>query len=267
MAKRTSMNTLSQLISNLVDQGVKFAKDKNEQPRKNQPSKKKSKSKKRKKKEDSELTFLKNKLKPIVDLANARWTKLDELNLRSLAISRAYEESNDRWGFNLDMQKDKYDIIAEATRARVFLNDRTSTIEGARMYTEQESYLAYKGKFGGQYKNWENKFKGFDTSVISEQEARAAFAAYRRLEESEAARIQTYGSENTIIAIYDMAIKNGFYDSENIDDITDLTEMARDMLSREIGEKRAQFDAAFAKENEVTYLLDTIKLDYLEREW
>ena len=41
----------------------------------------------------SQLTkedVLRNKLKPIIDLANARWTALDERNLRSLAISRAY---------------------------------------------------------------------------------------------------------------------------------------------------------------------------------
>lgn len=210
--------------------------------------------------------ILRQKLKPIVDLANARWSALDERNLRSLAISRAYEESNDRWGFNLDIMKDEYDIIAEATRARVFINDKTSTIKGAELYTQQESYLQYKGQFGNQYKNWENKFQGFNSKTISEEQARAAFAAYRRLEESEASRIMAYGSENTILAMYDIALKNNF-SVNNLDDLTDLTEITRDLLDQELGEKRAQFDEAFEKENEVQFLLDAVNVDYLGREW
>lgn len=217
--------------------------------------------------EDSELISLKARLQPILDLANKRWKTLDNLDLRSLAISRAYDESNERWGFDISEMTDKGDIIAEATRARVFINDETSTVKGAELYTQQESYKQWQGQFGNQYNNWENKFKKFNVSTISEKNARVAFAAYRRLEESEAARIMSYGSENMIIAIYDMVVHQGYADADDIDDVTDITEQARDLLSRELGEKRAEFDRAFRQENEVGSILDIVLVedDYLGR--
>ena len=216
---------------------------------------------------DQDLISLKAKVQPILDLANERWKKLDELDLRSLAISRAYDESNDQWGFDVSEMTDKGDIIAEATRARVFINDETSTVKGAELYSQQESYKQWQGQFGNQYNNWENKFKKFNISTISEENARVAFAAYRRLEESEAARIMSYGSENMIIAIYDMVIHQGYSDADDIEDITDITEQARDLLSRELGEKRAEFDRAFKEENEVGNILDIVMVeeDYLGR--
>lgn len=218
-------------------------------------------------KPSEDLTLLKSRLQPIIDLANSRWKALDNLDLRSLAISRAYDESNDTWGFDISEMTDKGDIIAEATRARVFINDETSTVKGAELYSQQESYKQWQGQFGNQYNNWENKFKKFNISTISEDAAKLAFAAYRRLEESEAARIMSYGSENMIIAIYDMVIHQGLSDADNLEDITDITEQARDLLSRELGEKRAEFDRAFREENEVGNILDIVLVedDYLGR--
>lgn len=210
--------------------------------------------------EPSEIEQLKVKVKPIIDLANKRWEELDKNNLRSLAVSRAYDEGAG-WGFDVSRLTDRGEIIAEATRARVFINDPTSTIEGAELYTQQESYRQWQGQFGNQYNNWENKFKKFNISTISEEHARVAFAAYRRLEESEAARIMSYGSENMIIAIYDMVIKDNYYDAENINDVTDVTERARDLLSRELGERREEFERAFREENQVGNILDVITVD------
>lgn len=214
-----------------------------------------------------DLTLLKSRLQPIIDLANSRWKALDNLDLRSLAISRAYDESNDTWGFDISEMTDKGDIIAEVTRARVFINDETSTVKGAELYSQQESYKQWQGQFGNQYNNWENKFKKFNISTISEDAAKVAFAAYRRLEESEAARIMSYGSENMIIAIYDMVIHQGLSDADNLEDVGDITEQARDLLSRELGEKRAEFDRAFREENEVGNILDIVLVedDYLGR--
>lgn len=213
---------------------------------------------------------IKERIQPVIDEANRRWRTLDMLDLRSLAISRAYDENDGQWGFDVSQLTDVGDIVAEATRARVFLQDRTSTPEGAELYTQQESYKEYLGQFGNQYNNWENKFKRFNVSTISEDKARIAFAAYRRLEESEQARIMAYGSENMIAAIYDMVIKSPFSDPDDIDDITDITEQARDLLSRELGEKKREFDRAFAESNDIANIIDIIKLeegDIFGNEW
>lgn len=215
-----------------------------------------------------ELQELKDKVQPILDLANQRWSKLDDLELRSLAISRAYDEAEDeRWGFDVSQLTTKGEVIEEATRARVFINDETSTPQGAELYTQQESYKQWAGQFGNQYNNWENKFKNYNTKTISEEHARVAFAAYRRLEESEAARIMSYGSENMIIAIYDMVIHQGYADADAVQDVTDVTEMARDLLDRELGERRQTFERAFQEENQVGNILDivTVDDDYLGR--
>lgn len=220
--------------------------------------------------EYEKIQQLKQRLQPVIDEANRRWRTLDMLDLRSLAISRAYDENDGQWGFDVSQLTDVGDIVAEATRARVFLQDRTSTPEGAELYTQQESYKEYLGQFGNQYNNWENKFKRFNISTISEDKARIAFAAYRRLEESEQARIMAYGSENMIAAIYDMVIKSPFSDPDDIDDITDITEQARDLLSRELGEKKREFDRAFAESNDIANIIDIIKLeegDIFGNEW
>lgn len=217
--------------------------------------------------ESPEITLLKQKLQPILDLANQRWQELDDANLRSLAISRAYDESDERWGFDFSQLTDRGEIITEATRARVFINDPTSTVEGADLYSKQESYRQWAGQFGNNYFNWENKFKKFNINTISEEHARVAFAAYRRLEESEAARIMSYGSENMIIAIYDMVLRNDYADIEDLSEIGDVTEQARDLLSRELGERRQEFEKAFRFENLVGNILDvvTVEDDYLGR--
>lgn len=211
----------------------------------------------------SELQTLKERLQPIIDEANSRWARLDSLDLRSLAVSRALEETNGTWGFDVSRLTTREQVIEEATRARVFLSDRTSTIQGAELYTQQESAKQYIGQFGNQYNNWEHKFKRFNTATISEDEARIAFSAYRRLEESEQARIMQYGSENMIIAIYDMIIQNGYGE----DYVQDVTEMARDLLDRELGVKHQQFEKAFKEANEVGNILDIVLAedDYLNR--
>lgn len=217
-----------------------------------------------------ETERLKSRLQPIIDEANKRWNTLDMLDLRSLAVSRAYDENDGKKGFDVSQLTDRGDIIAEATRARVFLQDRTSTVEGAELYTQQESYKEYLGQFGNQYNNWENKFKRFNISTISEDKARIAFAAYRRLEETDAARIMAYGSENMIAAIYDIVYKNNYSDPDNSDDLTDIAGQARDLLERELGEKRREFEKAFKESNSVTSILDIVQYegeDIYGRDW
>ena len=247
----------------------KDRKAKRERGKKNTPAKKSTSKKvshrrrEKRKKEKETINQLKLRLQPVIDEANNRWAVLDDLGLRSLAISRALEESNSKWGFEISQLTTREDILTEATRARVFLADKTSTAEGADLYTQQESYKQYAGQFGGKYHNWENKFKNYNINVIDEDTARVAFKAYRALEESEAARIIEYGSENTIIAMYDMAIKMGYNDAEDPSQYTDVSEMMRELLSRELGERARDFERSFASENEILDIFDEIEMEGL----
>lgn len=217
--------------------------------------------------EFEKLRTLKDRLQPILDEANYRWSVLDQRDLRSLAISRAMSESDDKRFFSFDNMSTEGSIMAEATRARVFLQDETSTIEGAERYTREESYKQYMGQFGSKYATWENNFRSFNTKVIDEDMAKVAFEAYRRLEESEAARILAYGSENMIVAIYDMVVTGGYRDKEKIDQVYDVIMQAEDVLDREIGIRRQQFETAFKRSNEIGNIIDVVEAenDYFGR--
>lgn len=246
----------------------KDRKSKRERAKKNAPVKKSTpkishRRREKQKKEKETVNQLKLRLQPVIDEANERWAVLDNSGLRSLAISRALEESDSQWGFDISQLTTRESILTEATRARVFLSDKTSTPEGADLYTQQESYKQYAGQFGGKYHNWENKFKNYNINVIDEDTARVAFKAYRALEESEAARIIEYGSENTIIAMYDMAIKMGYNDAEDSSQYTDVSEMMRELLSRELGERARDFERSFARNNEILEIFDEIEMEGL----
>lgn len=163
----------------------------------------------RNKKQIDYLQSMKDRLQPIITEANRRAEALKFRQLSSAALIRAEEEGG-RDYFDIDDLTNRSDIIKEATRARVFLADKTSTIEGAKIFTAQLNAAMYRGKFGNQYHNWENKYKNFDITAIDEDIAKEVFRNYRKLEEIRAADIVgdgAYGSENLIIAMYDAQIR------------------------------------------------------------
>ena len=87
------------------------------------------------------------------------------------------------------------------------ISDKTSTIEGAELYTVEINSERFRGKFGSEYRTPEYGNKGFDINVIYEEYAKEVFRSYRKLEELEQGLIQEYGSENLIIAMYDAKVR------------------------------------------------------------
>lgn len=192
------------------------------------------------------LESMKERLQPIISEANRRVEALKFRQLSSAALLRAEEES-DRDYFDIDELTDRSSIIKEATRARVFLADKTSTIEGAKVFTAQLNAAIYKGKFGNQYHNWENKYKNFDIKTIDEEIAKEVFRNYRKLEEIRAADIVgdgAYGSENLIIAMYDAQIRG-----------QDSFMAGLDQLDAHYTMKKASWQKRFERANSVTSIL------------
>lgn len=192
------------------------------------------------------LERMKERLQPIISEANRRIEALKFRQLSSAAVLRAEEESG-RDYFDIDELADKSSIIKEATRARVFLADKTSTIEGAKVFTAQLNAAIYKGKFGNQYHNWENKYKNFDISTIDEEIAKEVFRNYRKLEEIRAADIigdGAYGSENLIIAMYDAQIRG-----------EDSFMAGLDQLNTHYKMKQATWQKRFERANSVASIL------------
>lgn len=196
--------------------------------------------------ENREFETKKRNLEPIIDEANRRIGNLMDLGLASSALERVEQETGRQY-LTLDYAETVPELITEATRARVFLNDKTSTIEGAKVYTAQLNAAMYKGKFGNQYHTWEHKYKNFDTSVIDEEVAKQVFENYRKLEELRAADIigeGAYGSENLIIAMYDAQIRG-----------QDSFEVGLEQLDSFYKQKSAEWKERFEKSNTVAAIL------------
>ena len=153
-----------------------------------------------------ELDRLRDKYSDIISEANQRWELIESQGLESMAVSRVESEVGRNY-FTLDEAQTEGDIIAEVTRARVFLADQTSTLEGAKLYTAEINSEQFKGKFGSKYRTPEYDNKGFDTTIIDEEYAKEVFRFYRMLEEEKQELIKSYGSENLIIAMYDARVR------------------------------------------------------------
>lgn len=93
------------------------------------------------------------------------------------------------------------DRNAEIIRYQTFLNDTTSTPEGAREWTFLHNLSFYKGAFGNQ---WEGTH--YDESRVDKGLADEVFAAYRRISENKEAYVKLYGSENLILELYSWAV-------------------------------------------------------------
>lgn len=193
----------------------------------------KRKSKTQRKKSVS-LNPLREELAVLVDRANARVA-----DIPNNIISRAREEavrtllkSPSRQAeleqgilFNSQL-KTRKQIMKEFARVNAFLNDYTSTQRGAYQFNkEMQSLSNLKGAFGAKW--MAETGKGYDTSRIDEDVAKNTFKIYRRIVERAGGweraigfaqgkeSLIGYGSENLIIAIYDM-VQNSDIDWDKV---------------------------------------------------
>jgi uncharacterized protein with PIN domain len=156
-----------------------------------------------------ELNAWKRQLEPLVAEANTRIEMIQAAGYVSYALDRVMKEGNADY-FDLSSVNTREQLIKEMTRIRVFMNDKGSTLDGARLETAQIQASEYKGKFGNEFNNKENEFSRFDIKSINKDAASRAFESYRKIESHRAAEIVgdgAYGSENLIIALYDAEIR------------------------------------------------------------
>ena len=175
-----------------------------------------------------QLEEAKNKLEPLVHEANMRIEMITSSGYTSYALDRVIKEGGVDY-FSLDDVKTREELVRESTRLRVFINDKGSTIDGAKLETAQIYADEYKGKFGNQFHNEENNFKNYDTKVIKSEIAEKAFRSYRILEEDRSSNISLktggYGSENLINALYDAEIRgldSQMYGKELLDSFVEI---------------------------------------------
>lgn len=206
------------------------------------------------------LDDLRSDLRGIIFEANYRIGELEHSGFESYALDKFHEEHPGANRFDISRLTTYEDIISEATKASVFLSDKTSMVYGAERYTQELSYVQYLGEFGNNFYNFENKYRRYNTKIISDEFARFTFRAYRMLEESEQARIMEYGSDTMVAAMYDMVIKSGYVDTDSNWQLEEIMHQGSDLLDRELGYKKEQFEEAFKEANSVNYMLNVVKL-------
>ena len=161
------------------------------------------------------LDILRENLGELASTANERASQLSPENqaikeaVRTLPKSR--RGSNELFSGNIRTIKE---MRKEYARIQAFLSDWRTTEEGETFYNTEK----YKGAFGGQ---WLKKYgETFDKSRVTEDLAIRAFQLYDRLVEeyqsedrarmlwNKDSSLISYGSENMIIAIYDMLARD-----------------------------------------------------------
>ena len=161
----------------------------------------------------NELEKWKSDLEPLVNEANKRIELIQASGYTSYALDRVIKEGGQDF-FDLSEINTREELITENTRLRVFINDKGSTLDGAKIETAQINSSKYLGKFGNQYNTKEYNFAKFDTDVIDKKIAIKAFENYRKIESHRASEIVgegSYGSNNLIAALYDAEVRG--YDS------------------------------------------------------
>lgn len=190
----------------------------------------------------------------IIDEANKRWRDIEEAGYISKAIFTAMDSNEGNAYFDISQLTNYDDIRAELTRARIFINDITSTLEGAELYTREEHARQYYGKFGNQYNNYNNHYKKFDIYNIDENIARVAFRLYRDIEGLQAAWLQQYGSGESIAMLYDMVEQSTLRDaypkdSSQIGILEDLRTEFISFLESQYGESSRELEKIFDYRN------------------
>lgn len=157
-----------------------------------------------------DLTNAKMELEPLVHEANQRIEMIKALGLTSHAVERVIAEGDGRDYFDLEEVSSQKELLKEVTRMRIFIADKGSTVDIAKLETAQIEAEIYRGKFGNEYNTDEFNKARFDIKTLDIEIAKKAFENYRKIEEDFAGLItgkDGYGSENLIMAIYDAEVR------------------------------------------------------------
>lgn len=174
---------------------------------------------KKRKVKHSDLLTMKKGLEIMAREANQRASQLTITNPAYVEAIRTKPKSRKSPELFSEKLVTRQQVMREISRIQQFTADWAATPEGAEYYEEEKDTVArreaLKGQFGGQW--MKETGETYNTNVINSDYAEQAFDLYRRLVEEEgedrakmlwnrdSAKI-SYGSENMIIAIYDMLV-------------------------------------------------------------
>lgn len=212
------------------------------------------------------LNPLREQLQVLVRQANERAQMLIEYNLPSRALmeaQRSWARQTSRAGdetlFKSDLKR-RTQIEREFARVHAFLNDYTSTVEGAKDFTTDISRLT--GQFGSKW-NSAGTGQNYNTDIIDEKIASKAFELYRKVIERAGGweravgmlkgkeSLIGYGSENLIANIYDM-VENEMDDDLIINIASEQIEAGLEAYEEMASKQRADYDYGVVFDDEDT---------------
>lgn len=223
-----------------------------------------AKKRKRAKKARVSLQPLREQLQVLVDQANERVRDLASAGLSSRALDEAIRtikrkptRVDDETLFRADLKR-RRDINVEFARVHSFLNDYTSTIMGAHNFESDISRLT--GQFGAKW-NTTGLGQNYNTEIISEEVASKSFEIYRKVIEAAGGweravgmlkgkeSLIGYGSENLIIAIYDM-VENDVNEGDIIKIALEQINSGIEAYSRMSERQRSNYDYGIVFDDE-----------------
>lgn len=172
--------------------------------------------------------------------ANDRFNNLRNEGYYTAAMDQAIKDTGHQgFGYFNKKKPTKFELLKEMYAARTFINDYTSTMEGAELESRKMTSAQYEEAFGKQW--YATYGVSYDTSRIDPEKAKVAFAIFREVEHHAAAFLYSgkgfYDSDNLIRDIYDIVDDN--YDGHPLLDrdrselITLGVEKAREIIEQQ----------------------------------
>lgn len=220
------------------------------------------------------LDPMRDMLRVLTERANERVDKLLESGKPSRALfeaqrtlKRQRSRVDDEQLFNADL-KDRRQINREFARVQAFLNDYTSTVEGAANFETDLSDLK------GAFKEYRNFNGDWDSIRLDPDKLGDVFDIYRRVIESAGGweravglfqgkeSLVGFGSEVLINNIYDM-VENGLNKGDIISNALDLIEEAHAVYERMASQQVGNYDYGIIFDDEET----TARRNYFEQKF
>ena len=129
---------------------------------------------------------LAKQLQPTIDAANKRLKRLQGLETLSPALNSVMESGGGKFSLK---GKTRNEVLKEASRAIAFINMRTSTVSGAKLF--EKSFAA---KLSNKSKN------------ITNDQRKLLFDSFRKLEQISPVGLNIYGSDRLIRMLADEVV-------------------------------------------------------------
>lgn len=180
-------------------------------------------------------------LSQLIDVANERMTKIAERGLISKAMYDVNRSGNlEETLFEIPQNISRNDFIELKFKVQSFLNDPTSTVEGAEKFTE-ENYEMYFKRTHSVRKEGDIEASWQPGLFVNQDFAKAAYSAFRSaVEDAQIGSYSQYDSESLVLYTFSYMDQHGITSMETDDDRGRVVEALRKYAEEHDKERRDQ---------------------------